>query len=62
MTIEEAIKILETAQKMLQPILENWRDLTSDEEFQDGIGAAINLINMSAEDLSEGLEEQEDEA
>lgn len=56
MTITEAVKILENAQKMLQPVLENWNDFSGNEEFKSNVEAAINLLNMCAEDLAEKVE------
>ena len=56
MQIEEALKIIEQAQKTLTLVSEEALELTSDEGFKDSIDAAINLLGMAAEDLAEGLE------
>jgi hypothetical protein len=53
MELQEAINLLEQAQELVKIILENAQNLTSDEGFKDNISTALNLLNISAEDLAD---------
>lgn len=53
MELQEAIELLEKAQELIKPILENAQDLISEKGFKDNISTALNLLNISAEDLAD---------
>ncbi|MFM6202968.1 MAG: hypothetical protein ACKPE1_28175 [Dolichospermum sp.] len=51
MELQEAIELLEQAQGLVKPILENAQDLIPEKEFKDNISTVLNLLSISAEDL-----------
>ncbi|MFM6009816.1 MAG: hypothetical protein ACKO99_04075 [Dolichospermum sp.] len=51
MELQEALGLLEQAQKLIEPILENAQDLIPEKEFKDNISTVLNLLSISAEDL-----------
>ncbi|MFM6350107.1 MAG: hypothetical protein ACKPFK_33950 [Dolichospermum sp.] len=51
MELQEAIVLLEQAQELVKPILENAQNLIPEKEFKDNISTVLNLLNISAEDL-----------
>ncbi|MFM6254675.1 MAG: hypothetical protein ACKO86_18880 [Dolichospermum sp.] len=51
MELQEAIVLLEQAQELVKPILENAQDLIPEKEFKDNISTVLNLLSISAEDL-----------
>ena len=53
MELQEAIELLEQAQELVKPILENAQDLISEKGFKDNISTVLNLLNISAEDLAD---------
>lgn len=53
MELQEAIELLEQAQELVKPILENAQDLISEKGFKDNISTTLNLLNICAEDLAD---------
>ncbi|MFM5941130.1 MAG: hypothetical protein ACKOQR_23210 [Dolichospermum sp.] len=51
MELQEAIELLEQAQGLVKPILENAQNLIPEKEFKDNISTVLNLLSISAEDL-----------
>ncbi|MFM6282602.1 MAG: hypothetical protein ACKN9K_29905 [Dolichospermum sp.] len=51
MELQEAIVLLEQAQELVKPILENAQNLIPEKEFRDNISTVLNLLSISAEDL-----------
>ncbi|MFM6077814.1 MAG: hypothetical protein ACKPCI_04700 [Dolichospermum sp.] len=53
MELQKALGLLEQAQELVKPILENAQDLIPEKEFKDNISTVLNLLNISAEDLAD---------
>jgi len=53
MELQEAMLLLEQAQTLIEPVLENAQDLISNENFKNSMKTAMTLLNICAQDLAD---------